>query len=86
MSINSASMQIAGGLASVVAGLIVGQTAQGNIVNYDLLGYVVCGLMAIMIFMMYFINRDVTAQHAPAPPEPTFEAAEEILVTSETVS
>jgi predicted MFS family arabinose efflux permease len=59
MSVNSAAMQIAGGAASVVAGLIVTESKTGMIGNYDTLGYVVCATMAIMIGMMYYINKSL---------------------------
>jgi predicted MFS family arabinose efflux permease len=65
MSINSAVMQISGGVASVIAGMIVGQTKEGMILNYDLLGYVVIGLMAVMMLMMYFIDRSVRSGMKP---------------------
>jgi MFS family permease len=67
MSVNSAAMQISGGIASVIAGMIVYQQASGSLMNYDVLGYVVAGTMAIMIVMMYYINRMVsTPADAPA--------------------
>jgi predicted MFS family arabinose efflux permease len=79
MSVNSAAMQIAGGLASVLAGQIVGQTANGMILNYNTLGYVVVGTMTVMVAMMYFINRDVTPQAVPSASAP--EVIEEIVMT-----
>jgi predicted MFS family arabinose efflux permease len=65
MSINSAVMQIAGGGASVIAGLIVGQSASGMIEHYDTLGYVVCGTMVVMVAMMYYINRMIEQRKEP---------------------
>jgi predicted MFS family arabinose efflux permease len=61
MSVNSATMQISGGVASVIAGTIVSQSVTGQIEHYDTLGYVVVGTMALMIGMMYAIDRMVTA-------------------------
>lgn len=66
MSVNSATMQISGGIASVVAGMIVWQAPDGKLHNYDVLGYVVAASMLVMIAMMYYINRMVAAQPAPA--------------------
>jgi predicted MFS family arabinose efflux permease len=60
MSINSAIMQLSGGAASVIAGLIVSQSATGMIEHYDTLGYVVVGTMLVMTGMLYFINRSIT--------------------------
>lgn len=68
MSINAATMQISGGVASMIAGQIVAESSTGMILHYDTLGYVVCGTMALMIAMMYRINKMVTAQHIPQPP------------------
>ncbi len=89
MSVNSAMMQIAGGIAAVVAGQIVGQTSAGMILHYDTLGYVVVGAMIAMVIMMYFIDRMIKVtppQHFPAPgsgavpeEEPLPEFAGEIL-------
>jgi len=57
MSINASIQQIAGGIASVIAGLIVVQTNTGALENYNILGYVVIGASIITLFMMYFINK-----------------------------
>lgn len=59
MSINASVQQISGGIASVVAGMIVVQSDTGKILHYDTLGYVVVGAMIITVIMMYFINERV---------------------------
>lgn len=59
MSINSSVQQMAGGIASAIAGLIVTQTRDGKILHYPELGYVVIGSMIITLIMMYFLNRFV---------------------------
>ena len=56
MSVNSSIQQISGGVASIVAGLIVVQTESGQLEHYDTLGYVVAGSMLITVIMMYFID------------------------------
>ncbi len=56
MSINSSVQQISGGFATFIAGLIVAQTPEGKLINYDTLGYVVVGAMIITIIMMYSIH------------------------------
>jgi predicted MFS family arabinose efflux permease len=81
MSINSATMQISGGIATVAAGQIVGQSATGMILHYDTLGFVVVGTMAIMIGMMYYINRNVNDAHRQQ--EPTMQAATEAELVEE---
>lgn len=60
MSINSSVQMVSGGVASLLAGTIVYQTATGMIVNYDILGYVVGGATCITMAMMYFIDRLVS--------------------------
>ncbi|GAB3332430.1 MFS transporter [Larkinella ripae] len=73
MGINSSVSQISGGIASMVAGLIVVQAADGTLERYSLLGYIVAASMALTIVMMYIINRDVTKKQAA-------EAAKEVAV------
>ena len=70
MSINSSVQQISGGLASVLAGLIVIQTPSGYLERYDMLGYVVTGAMLITIFMMYIIDAQVKAKANKQPAQP----------------
>jgi len=67
MSINSSIQQIAGGIASAVAGLIVVQTKSGVLEHYNWLGYVVIGTMTITIILMYFLNRYVQTKNAKTP-------------------
>lgn len=59
MSVNSSIQQISGGVASIVAGLIVVQTESGRLEHYDILGYVVACTMLITVVMMYFIDQFV---------------------------
>jgi predicted MFS family arabinose efflux permease len=60
MSINASVQQIAGGIASWVAGLIVVQANNNSpLQHYDILGYVVIASMLITVTMMYFLNRYV---------------------------
>jgi predicted MFS family arabinose efflux permease len=59
MSINASVQQIAGGIASAIAGLIVVQTKSGALQHYNRLGYVVIGTMTITLIMMYFLNKYV---------------------------
>jgi predicted MFS family arabinose efflux permease len=64
MGINSSVQQISGGIASMIAGLIVVQSADGALERYDLLGYIVAATMALTIAMMYSINKYVTKKQA----------------------
>lgn len=62
MSINSSLQQLAGGVASWTAGLIVVQTAAGPLQHYEELGYVVAGAMLITIILMFKVNGLVRAK------------------------
>lgn len=68
MSINSSLQQLAGGVASSVAGFIVVQTAKGPLENYGELGMVVAGAMLITIILMFKVNRLVKAKLAAGKP------------------
>jgi predicted MFS family arabinose efflux permease len=56
MSISSSVQQVAGGVASSAAGLIVTQTGDGPLEHYDRLGYVVSVAIVITLFFMSKIN------------------------------
>jgi predicted MFS family arabinose efflux permease len=62
MSINASVQQIAGGIATFIAGLIVVETPSGYLDRYDMLGYTVAGAMILTIAMMYSVNRYVQQQ------------------------
>ncbi|GAB3934814.1 MFS transporter [Larkinella terrae] len=64
MGINSSVQQISGGIASMIAGLIVVQAKGGKLEHYDTLGYIVAATTAITIVMMYSINQYVTRKQA----------------------
>lgn len=59
MSVNASTQQISGGVASIIAGLIVVQTSSGKLERYDILGYTVIGSMILAVVMLYFLNRRV---------------------------
>jgi predicted MFS family arabinose efflux permease len=67
MGINSSIQQIAGGIATMIAGMIVVQKSEhAPLEFYGLLGYVVVAAMVITIGMMYIIHRmvDKKTKHA----------------------
>jgi predicted MFS family arabinose efflux permease len=68
-AINASISQLAGGLASLVAGHIVVQGADGRLQHYDVAGYVVIATAIIVSFLMWRIQRGlaVPAVAAPAP-------------------
>lgn len=73
MSVNSSLQQLSGGVASLLAGSIVIQTASGRLEHYPILGNVVVGATIITIMLMYGIHRiagakaKASAAGAPAP-------------------
>jgi predicted MFS family arabinose efflux permease len=62
MSVNSSIQQIAGGVASWAAGLVVSEATDGRLLNYDRLGYVVAVAMALTAITLRGINRMVLAR------------------------
>ena len=69
MSISSSLQQLAGGVASSCAGLLVSQAEGGPIEHYERLGYVVATSMAIGVVLMGRVNAivqgDATGVRAP---------------------
>jgi predicted MFS family arabinose efflux permease len=71
MSISSSLQQMAGGFAAVIAGLIVSQSADGKLLHFDALGYVLVGSTLITLALMYGIDRAVKG----VKPGPTLKTA-----------
>jgi predicted MFS family arabinose efflux permease len=59
-AVGASVQQISGGVASVVAGLIVTQAPDGDLQHFDVLGYVVIATTLVSLVLMYFIQRAVT--------------------------
>lgn len=66
MAVNSSLQQMAGGLASVIAGFIVMELPDGSISHFDTLGWVVLGTTGFSMIMMYLVNQKVAAKLAAA--------------------
>jgi hypothetical protein len=64
MSVSSSLQQVAGGVASVIAGFIVVEAPSGELVHFDILGYVLVCTTAITLVMMYFIERKMMGERA----------------------
>ena len=69
-AINASISQLAGGLASLVAGHIVVTGADGKLQHYEIAGYVVIATALIVSFLMWRIQRAVTAAAAVPAPAP----------------
>jgi predicted MFS family arabinose efflux permease len=59
MSISSSLQQAAGGVAAMLAGMIVVQTSAGVLLHFDTLGYVLICTTLVSLTLMYFIDRRV---------------------------
>jgi predicted MFS family arabinose efflux permease len=60
MSVSSSLQQIAGGVASIVAGAIIIQhTSNGPLENYDILGYACVVTMILCVGLLYGIHKHV---------------------------
>lgn len=59
MGINASVSQISGGLASVLAGLIVVKEPSGYISHYPVLGWVVTASMVVCVLLIWMIKREV---------------------------
>lgn len=58
----------AGGVAAMLAGMIVVQTSAGTLLHFDILGYLLMGTTLVSLSLMYLINRRVGAPTSTPPP------------------
>jgi predicted MFS family arabinose efflux permease len=79
MSISSSLQQVSGGIAAVVAGLIVVQTPAGLLAHFDTLGYVLVCTTLISLGLMYLIDRKIRGMR-PAPTAATQAVAQAAAV------
>lgn len=70
MSINSSIQQASGGIAAVIAGLVVVQQTDGTLLHYDTLGIFVAGIIIATILLVYNINRVVNRDTIKTVPKP----------------
>jgi predicted MFS family arabinose efflux permease len=63
-AISSSIQQVSGGVASVLAGLIVLQTPGGELEHFNRIGYVVVGASLVSLFFMYGIHKAVPEKTA----------------------
>jgi predicted MFS family arabinose efflux permease len=66
MSISSSLQQLAGGIASLLAGLIVYQSPSGRMENYQWLGIAVAASTLLTIWLMYRVHRLTSLQSGEA--------------------
>ena len=66
MSISSSLQQVSGGLAAVIAGLIVSQVPGGPLLHFDTLGYILVCTTLISLALMSLINRKIAGMRPAA--------------------
>jgi len=66
-AINASISQLAGGLASLVAGHIVAQGADGKIHHYDVAGYVVVATSLLTCLLLWRVQRGLVGPAVAAP-------------------
>jgi predicted MFS family arabinose efflux permease len=71
MSISSSLQQVAGGIAAVLSGMIVFEGADGVLLHFDRVGYVLVGTTLLTLSMMYLINRKIGGRAEKEPPHMT---------------
>jgi predicted MFS family arabinose efflux permease len=58
-AVNASLQQFSGGIASIIAGLVVAQGPAGEIEHFDDLGYIVVATTLVSLGLMYFIQKAV---------------------------
>lgn len=66
MAVTSSLQQISGGVASVIAGLIVVETSSGKLDHFDTLGFILTGTVLISMYLMYNISKQIEARDKKA--------------------
>ena len=64
-AISASIQQLSGGIASVVAGHIVTIGADGKLVHFDTIGYVVVATSLVALTMVWRLNRSIAQASAP---------------------
>jgi len=58
-AVNTSLQQISGGIASIIAGIVIAHGPDGDLQRFDLLGYIVVATTLLSLGFMYFIQRNV---------------------------
>jgi len=83
MSINSSIQQLAGGVSSIIGGMIISSSSTGKLNHFDTVGYIAVGVMMLSIYLMYYIHRMIKEpgiQYADETTNP--EVLDDTLATS----
>jgi predicted MFS family arabinose efflux permease len=65
-AVSASLQQLSGGLGSVLAAAIIAQNADGSLLHFDRLGYVVVATSILSLIAMYFVQRQVAKQTGEA--------------------
>jgi predicted MFS family arabinose efflux permease len=63
-AVSASLQQLSGGIASIIAGIVVAQGPAGDIKRFDDLGYIVVATTLVSIGLMYFIQKAVAERRA----------------------
>jgi predicted MFS family arabinose efflux permease len=84
MSISSSLQQVAGGVASVIAGLVVVEAPNGELLHFDTLGYVLVCTTLVSLTLMYLIDRKLAGErNNVASPSSLVAPAQEVIAVPE---
>jgi predicted MFS family arabinose efflux permease len=66
-AVGASLQQLSGGIASLIAGMIVVQEGGGPLQHFNVVGYIVMATALVSLVLMYYINRAVAAKQARGP-------------------
>jgi len=58
-AVSASVQQVSGGVASIIAGIVIAQSPDGDLQHFDRLGYVVVATTLLSLGLMYFIQKAV---------------------------
>ena len=61
-AISASLQQLSGGLGSVLAAAIISQQADGSLLHFERIGYVVVTTTIVTLVAMYFVQKGVAAR------------------------
>lgn len=69
MAVSSSLQQVSGGIASVIAGMIVMERSDGSLGNFPVIGYVVGFTIVVTMFIMFQVTRMVSNSEVVGEPK-----------------
>jgi len=65
MSISSSLQPVSGGIASLIAGVVVVQLPSGVLQHFDRLGYILVGTTLVSLVLMIRVDRRIVSEQGP---------------------